>query len=430
MKAAVYQADGSIAAQERDLPEPKPGWVRLAVTAGGICGSDLHIMHGGLGSPAGMQPGHEIAGLVDALGDGATLTTGTQVAVEPIVGCGGCHHCHVGRANLCGDVRLFGIALPGGLAEYVCVPESLTYALPRDMAAATAALSEPMAVCVRGARIGRIGLGDRVAVIGAGTIGLLSILTARNAGAAEVLVTARHPHQQELARALGADRVYDGAAALLSDVGDQYVDVVVETVGGSNETIAEAVQIARTAGRISMLGVFTGSPALPGMAFFSKELTLAASNCYSREAEHADFALGTELAVRHASLIAPLVTHTFGLDEVAKAFATADDKSSLGHVVGSGPEHARRTEGRPRTARRPARDRSSSRASSSASPARRTARRESRSSARSRVRHGSRRTAARAPGLPAGLWPPSTSDAGCRSGSRSSGCGSAWSARR
>jgi threonine dehydrogenase-like Zn-dependent dehydrogenase len=200
--------------------------------------------------------------------------------------------------------------------------------LPDTLDRSSAALSEPMAVCVRGARIGRIRIGDRVAIIGAGSIGLLSILTAKNAGAAEVLVTARHPHQQELARSLGADRVFDSAESLLAEIGDQHADVVVETVGGETDTLSESVQIARTGGRISVLGLFQGSPAFPGMTFFSKELTLAASNCYSRESEHGDFQLGTELAVAHAGLIQPLVTHTFALDEIEQAFAVAEDKST------------------------------------------------------------------------------------------------------
>jgi (R,R)-butanediol dehydrogenase/meso-butanediol dehydrogenase/diacetyl reductase len=328
MKAAVYGENSSIGLVERDLTEPEPGWVRIAVTSAGICGSDLHIMHQAMGNPQGMQPGHEVAGIIDAVGDGVTLETGAHVAVEPLLGCGSCRSCHGGRANHCLDVRLFGITLPGGLAEYVCVPEALVHRLPDKLCRSSAGLSEPMAVCVRGARIGQIGLGDRVAIIGAGTIGLLSILAAKRAGASEVVITARHPHQQELAKALGADRVYDSAKSLLHDIGDQHADVVVETVGGETETLGEAVQIARTGGRISMLGVFSGSPALPGMMFFSKELTLAASNCYSRESELGDFALGARLAADHEALIAPLVTHTFALDEVAKAFATADDKSN------------------------------------------------------------------------------------------------------
>jgi threonine dehydrogenase-like Zn-dependent dehydrogenase len=177
-------------------------------------------------------------------------------------------------------------------------------------------------------RIGAISPGHRVAILGAGSIGLLSILTARAAGASEVFITARHPHQQELARAMGADRVFPSAEALLAETGDQYADVVIETVGGSADTLTESVKVARTGGRIVMLGVFEGNPTLPGFQFFQKELTLAASNCYGREANVGDFALGTRLVSEHAAMLENLVTHTFSLDQIAQAFATAEDKST------------------------------------------------------------------------------------------------------
>jgi len=328
MKAAVFQSGGAIGVTARKLPEPGPGQVRLGVTAAGICGSDLHIKHGAFGDPAGIQPGHETAGIVDAVGDGVEIATGTHVAVEPIIGCDCCHNCYTGRANLCRDVELIGMQKPGGLAEYILVPETLLYQLPDSLDKGSAALSEPMAVCVRGVRRGHIGLGDRVAIIGAGSIGLLSILAAKQAGASEVLITARHPHQQELAIALGADRVFDSAQKLLAEIGDQHADVVIETVGGEASTLDESVQIARTGGRISVLGLFQGSPGIPGMTFLNKELTITASLCYGREAKSSDFYLGTELVVQHADLLAPLITHTFSLDQVEKAFATAEDKST------------------------------------------------------------------------------------------------------
>jgi len=326
MKAAVFQGAGKIGIEDRPVPEPKRGWVRIAVAAGGICGSDLHLLHGKLVPNRGIQPGHEITGTVESLGEGVGIEVGTRVAIEPILGCRHCHYCATGAPNLCPDTRLFGFALPGGLAEYVCVPEQALHPLPAELDARAAALCEPMAVCVRGVRIGRVGLRDTVAIIGAGSIGLLSIPAARAAGAGEVLITARYPHQQALARALGADAVFDSAESLLSEIGGQHADVVIETVGGSADTLREAVGVARTGGTIVMLGVFDSDPALPGFPFFQKELTLAASNCYGRERTLGDFALGCRLVVEQARTLTELVTHTFALDQVADAFATADDK--------------------------------------------------------------------------------------------------------
>jgi threonine dehydrogenase-like Zn-dependent dehydrogenase len=145
------------------------------------------------------------------------------------------------------------------------------------------------------------------------------------AGAGEVLITARHPHQAAMARALGATQVFDSSATLLASLGPN-ADVVLETVGGNADTLTDAVSIARGGATVVMLGVFEGDVKMPGLPFASKELTLVGSMCYARAARIGDFALGTQLVVKHAAEIAPLVTHRFPLDEVARAYATASDK--------------------------------------------------------------------------------------------------------
>ncbi len=334
MRAAVFGDTGRIVVIDRDPPEPRPGWVRLAVSSVGICGSDLNFLYAHGDQSRGVQPGHEVAGWVDAAGDdastaaGVPVTAGMPVAVEPLIGCGNCDHCRRGARNLCPTLKLCGFAVRGGMAELMIVPADLLYPLPTDLPAHVAALSEPMAVCVRGVRLAEIGLGDRVVVLGAGSIGLLTILAARDAGAREILITARHPHQRDMALALGADAAFDSADALVSAVGDQHADVVVETVGGRADTLTEAVGIARNGGRVLMLGVFEGSPTLPGFDFFRKELTLRASNCYGRERHAVDFAVATTMVDRHRTALAPLVTHRFKLDQVAEAFAAAADKTS------------------------------------------------------------------------------------------------------
>lgn len=328
MRAAVFGDTGQIGVIERQAPEPRPGWVRLAVSAVGICGSDLNLLYAHKDMSRGVQPGHEVAGYVDALGDGVALEPGSHVALEPLVGCGHCDQCRRGLHNLCTTVKLCGFTRPGGMAEFVTVPADGLYPLPADLPAPIAALAEPMAVCMRGVRLAAIGIGDRVVVLGSGSIGLLTIVAARAAGAAEVLATARYDHQRDLALALGADRVFAGADDLLREVGDQHADVVVETVGGRSDTLTEAVNVASNGGRILMLGVFEHAPGLPAFDFFRKELTLRASNCYGRECRHPDFGLATRLVDRHRDALVPLVTHRFKLDQVAEAFATAADKST------------------------------------------------------------------------------------------------------
>ncbi len=325
MKAAVIAGRGRVEVVERDMPEPKPGWVRLAMGAVGICGSDLNLLQGELIDPTGLQPGHEVAGYVDAVGDGVSLASGLAVALEPLHGCGTCFHCATGHHNLCEGGRLFGVSAKGGMAEYLTVPASCLHVLPDGTDMQIAALAEPLAVAVRGVRLGRVGIGSRVIVLGAGSIGLMSVVAARAAGAEEILVTARYPQQAEFARSLGATAVFADLDALVK-AGAIGADVVIETVGGRADTLTEAVTAVRRGGVIVMLGVFEGSPRIPGLGFFYGELTLVASNCYAHDAPIGDFALATRLVARHASALSPLVTHRFSLDEVAEAYATAADK--------------------------------------------------------------------------------------------------------
>ena len=326
MKAAVFAADGVPHVVSRDRQEPGPGEVRVAVTAVGICGSDLHISHGMFGSPEGLQPGHEIAGVIDRVGDGVTLETGIVVSVEPVVACGSCHYCRVGRPNLCTTMILLGVTRPGALAESINVPARQLYSMAAGLTASQVALTEPLAVCVRAVRVGKVGLNDRVVIVGAGSIGLLCILAARAAGAGEVLITARHPHQQELARALGANRVFADMDGLVDGLGENCADVVLETVGGSADTLTESVRVARPGSTIVVLGIFDGHARVPGLAFINKELTLAASACYAHEASESDFGIAARLVDRYRDLLGPVVTHTFKLDQVAEAFRVADDK--------------------------------------------------------------------------------------------------------
>ena len=327
MKAAVYSEDGGIDIINCQIPDLRTGWVQIAVFAVGICGTDLHIKNGALGSPKGIRPGHEIAGVIDSVGDGVDLATGSMVVVEPVLGCGDCQYCHSGSPNRCASKDFFGYSLPGGMAELVHVPESLVYPLDASLSPNVAALVEPMAVCVRGVRRAKIEMGSRVAIVGAGSIGLLSILSAYAAGAVEVFVSARHVHQQELATHFGASRVFPNANEMLSELGDQYVDVVIETVGGSAETLSESVQIARTGATILMLGAFKDSPRLPALRFLTNELSLVASNCHGHEMIRSDFHVSIDLVRNYRDLLEPMITHRFKLDQVSLAFAAAEDKT-------------------------------------------------------------------------------------------------------
>jgi threonine dehydrogenase-like Zn-dependent dehydrogenase len=328
MKAALWNDKGTLDVVEKPVPDPKPGWVRLRVASVGICGTDLHFYRGAFPSPAGLQPGHEIGGTVDAPGSGISVAAGTAVAVDPLVVCGECAQCRTGNPNRCAKRILLGVNGRGGCAEFAVVPAYALYPLAEGVSPMAGALVEPLAVSVRGTRRGRVRSGDRVAILGGGTIGLMTILTARVSGASEVAITARHAHQREAARGLGADRVFEDSAALADEAGDASFDCVIETVGGHAPTLSDAVRLARPGGIVSILGVFESPSAIPALDVSLKELTLVGSNCYGRVGPRTDFAIAVALLQKHQGELETLVTHRFRLTDVNAAFAAAGDKRS------------------------------------------------------------------------------------------------------
>lgn len=331
LKAAQWNGSGSLDVVDYEVADPEPGWVRLAVAACGICGSDLHGFRHSGGGTAGHQPGHEVAGFCESTTDFSSTDTGIEegrlYALEPIISCGQCKPCLAGFHNRCRKRSLVGAGAPGGLAQQVLVPAQRLHPLPLDFDVNLAALAEPLAVGVRAMRLGDV-RGKSVAIIGAGSIGLLCIPAAVEAGARDVFITARHDHQAELARHLGATMVFDSSEALTREMGDDGVDVVVETVGGKADTLIDAAAMAAPGGVIVKLGVFVGNTPIPSMPFLDKELTLIGSLCYASDVQRGDFAITTDLLAQRAAHFEPVITHRFSLGEINKAFETALDKST------------------------------------------------------------------------------------------------------
>jgi threonine dehydrogenase-like Zn-dependent dehydrogenase len=330
MRAAVSVAPGRLSLEERPLPEPTPGYARVRLLACGICGTDLHFFHAGFWPP-GHVPGHEMFGEVDAVGDGVRgVVVGDRVAIEPIEACGTCPACRAGRSNICPQTRLYGIHAPGGFADALCAPEERLFRVSEAVEPEIAALAEPMAVAVHGVRRGGLEKDQRVLVLGAGTIGLLSVLASRAAGAGEIWLSARHPHQAELGRALGASRVLTEEQAspesLSASGGEAAIDLVIETVGGSADTLRAAAAAIRPGGAISVLGVFMGDVTLPALPLLVKEGSLAWSNCYEHSARGSDFEDAVELLMAERSALSALTTHAVSLDEIARGFEIASDK--------------------------------------------------------------------------------------------------------
>ncbi len=329
-----------------DVPRPEPGPddVVVAVRSCGVCGSDLHWWHGEMMLPQ-VCPGHEIAGEVADVGTAVgTLRAGDRVALEGIASCGACRWCRAGTYNYCPGIGIVGMTVPGGFADFIRIPARHCFPVPAGIDFAVAALSEPLGVAVHGVRLAGLSLGQRVLVLGAGTIGLAAVVAAPPGGAGEVLVTARRPQQRAAARALGADRVLDDAdeAGLREAVQESPVDLVVETVGGAADTLDTAVAACRAGGIICVLGAFTRAVTFPALLVLAKELRVQGSMVYNRVGARADFEIVQDILARDGRRIGDaLVTHRYGLDALDAAFRTAADKTSGSIKVTITPEAAR-----------------------------------------------------------------------------------------
>ncbi len=343
MKAAVVAGPQRFEIQDVPVPDVEPEGVLVRVRNCGICGSDLHFFRGEFPSAPGLRLGHEISGEIAALGENVTgLSEGQPVAIEPVVVCRTCDLCTSGRSQLCPDRKLLGTVVPGGLAEYVHLPSYLVYPLPDDLDFEVGALVEPLAVTVHGLLQVGLEVGERVAIIGSGTIGLMAIIAAQSMGASEVFISARYPHQADAAKELGANVIEandSSTEAFATAFAGRPPEVVVETVGGQNDTLNEAVTIVAPGGRISILGLFTEAVSLNATAAVLKEALLVGSMTYGRQGMRSDFSVALDIAASRVEELRNVITHRVSLDEIARGFEIAADKAqrSIKVTVEIGP---------------------------------------------------------------------------------------------
>jgi (R,R)-butanediol dehydrogenase/meso-butanediol dehydrogenase/diacetyl reductase len=246
-------------------------------------------------------------------------------AVEPWLACGSCDYCLAGQRQLCRGGRLLGMAVPGGLSDFVDAPETELHAMDGGLSPLVASMAEPLAVAVRAIHRAELKLDSRVLVIGAGSIGLLLGLLARDV-ADRVSVVTRHAHQSALAVQLGLQPVLEPDADAFAR--ELQPDVVFESVGGTANTVDQAIQAARPAGRVVVLGLFQSPSRLDARTLLMKEVVLTGSRVYGMSEHGHEFAAAAQRVVRYASELALLQTHQFPLAELEAAFACAADKRS------------------------------------------------------------------------------------------------------
>ncbi|MFC3321512.1 zinc-dependent alcohol dehydrogenase [Mesorhizobium cantuariense] len=319
MKAAIFDTVGvPLRIGMVPDPTPAPDEVVLRVAACGICGSDLHITEDPVpfGIGAGFVLGHEFAGDIVAVGSKVTgLRIGDRVAVVPMRGCGHCEACGRGDPGRCREMELIG----GGYAQYATVAARQCHILPDDVVLEDGALAEPLSVALH--CIIRSGMqpGDRVAILGAGPIGLLVAFWARRMGASRVVVADIHGHQRERALALGATGVAlsgEKLAENLADLCGGAPDIVFECVG-KRGLIGAAVEAVRLQGTVVGVGLCIGGDQWDPFIALMKEVNLLFSVFFHQRNE-----FGVALDALSGGPFAPqaLITDRIDLPPVPQVF--------------------------------------------------------------------------------------------------------------
>jgi threonine dehydrogenase-like Zn-dependent dehydrogenase len=340
---------GRIAVEAADVPAPGPGEALVRTLAAGVCGSDLHAAHGRHPFVAlPYRPGHEVVGIVAAVGDPAAdgaagpsaraWAPGERVIVEPDLPCWTCKMCTTGRENLCENLQFFGCGYPqGGMADYFTLAANRLHPVPESLDDHTAALIEPLSTPVHAVRLAGDVAGRSVAVLGAGTIGLFTLAVLRAHGAGQVVVTDPNPGKRARALALGADAVIDARGP---DVAGQVRELDVagqvrERLGGSADivfdcvaiqsSLDQAIAMADKGGTVVVVGVPAAAVTVPLPIIQDHQIRIQGSATYLP----ADYAESASLLSAGTVRKADFVTATRPIEAVAEAFELA---SSGQHV--------------------------------------------------------------------------------------------------
>lgn len=324
MRQVVLASAGELRVEDGPLPEPGSGELRVRAQAVGICGSDLHAFageHPFIDLP--VVPGHEAAGVVDAVGEGvAGFSPGDEVLLEPNLIDGICWYCRTGRYNLCEHLAVVGCQTAGALAEAFVAPAGRFHHIPAGMSMMQAATVEPLSTATHAVRVAE-GVRDRtVAVLGAGSIGLLTMLASRAAGAVAVAVTDPLAAKRDLALELGADMALDPTEAdpvaqIRRDL-PWRPDVVFDCVA-TEASVAQAIALSLKGGTVVVEGVPRGQVSIPLHLVQDRELRLQGTAMYVRQ----DVERAIELIVDGHVPVDRLVTAEFPLAGAGQAFRTA-----------------------------------------------------------------------------------------------------------
>lgn len=349
MLAAQLNAPHDLELVTKDRPAPGPGEVLLKIEANTLCGTDYRLYTGAktAGVRPGVVPGHELAGRVAAIGEGAVdimpgLEVGRQATVSIVVSCGYCRNCLADREHLCLNLELFGYGIDGGLQEYMIVPERALrrgnlFLTDAELDPRALCLAEPISCCLNGLDQFKVNAGETVAVLGAGPIGLIHAQLALASGASHVFVSNRGEERRTVADRLGAIGVGPDElpARVAQATGGAGADVVIVCIG-AEELAQDALELAADGGRVSYFAGFpkgSTSQMEPNLIHYKELAVTGGSNARRRDVKRA-----IKLLEAGKINVDEIVTHTFPLSRVTEAYQALHDRLGVKIAVVPGDE--------------------------------------------------------------------------------------------
>jgi L-iditol 2-dehydrogenase len=337
MKALVKFASGFGNLEMREVDEPEIGStdVLVKVKSAGLCGSDMAIFRGEFQTVLPVIVGHEFSGEVVKAGrDVGNISLGDRIVSETAAEiCGKCFFCRTGRYNLCPDRKGFGYGIDGAFAEYIKVPSRTLHCISHGVTFDEAALCEPLSVATRSTKaISNVQLGDTVAVIGPGPIGLLIVQVAKASGASSVISIGAQGDDSrlELARKLGADDTVNVSKEnpvekmrLLT--AGKMPDIVIEAAGTPGAALLSC-ELVRSGGIVTLVGVYSETAEMNLNLVVRKEVQLRGN---WTSGVYADWKLALKMLSEGRVQTAPLITHRLPMQEWAKAFKLAEKREAI-----------------------------------------------------------------------------------------------------
>jgi L-iditol 2-dehydrogenase len=330
MKSAVLHSIGDIRYEDSPIPEPSIGEALIRIKATGVCGSDIpRVMKKGTYSFP-LIPGHEFAGEIAGFGDESEseFKIGDKVAVFPLIPCGKCIYCQIGEYAQCDDYDYLGSRRNGGFAEYVVAPIKNLIHVPDGVDFECAAMTEPASVALHALRRTGVDTGDNVAILGAGTIGIILAQWARICGAGRIFITDIAPNKLKVAMDYGFkdcinSKENDPVEHIIKETHGKGADISIEAAG-TPITFEQSLRMARKLGKVILMGNISGDVVIPESTashILRAQLTIYGTwNSSIASIPKNEWQTSLQFMNSGALNLKPLITHRFPLSDVNKAF--------------------------------------------------------------------------------------------------------------